>query len=88
MNRSDLLDLAKELTTQKRDEDYGHPGANFLRTARLWSAYTGFDISPEMVAAMMVLAKVSRLRHDPTKADGWVDIAGYSACGAEVCGAK
>lgn len=88
MKREALLTLATELTNGKRDEQYGTPGANMLRTARLWSAYTGYDITPEMVAAMMVLVKISRLRHDPSKADSWVDVAGYAACGAEVCGAE
>lgn len=88
MNREDLLKKAMSLTTGKRDVDYGSPGANFLRTAKLWSAYTGHDISPHEVAVMMVLLKISRIRHDETKADNFIDGAGYMAIAAEVCGAK
>lgn len=88
MKREELLNRAIDLTTRKRDSEYGTPGANFLRTARLWSAYTGYNITPHMVAAMMCLAKISRIRHDPSNADSWIDLAGYAACGSEVCGAK
>lgn len=84
MNRTDLLNEAIELTTQKRDADYGSPGANFLRTARLWSAYLGYEIKHHDVAALMILAKIARIRHRADKADSWVDVAGYAACGAEV----
>jgi hypothetical protein len=35
------------------------------------------------IAAMMNLLKMSRLTWSPQKQDHWVDIAGYSACGAE-----
>lgn len=85
MNREDLLNKAIELTNGKRDADYGSPGSNFLRIAKLWRAYTGHDISPEDVAVMMCLVKISRIRHDASKGDNWIDLAGYAACGAEVC---
>lgn len=88
MNRVDLLETAIEITSKKHDEDYGTPNANFLRTARLWSAYIGYDIKPEDVAAMMVLMKVSRARSNPRKTRNWAGMAGYAGCGAEVCASK
>ena len=82
--RAEVLDMAKELITGDRNQDYGDPMSNFYDIARLWSQYLGTVLSVADVAAMMVLLKVARLKRDQTKLDSWVDIAGYAACGAEV----
>lgn len=84
MNRKDLLEEAIRLTTQKRDEEYGTPNANFARTAKFWSAWKGIDFDAVDVAVFMTLVKISRLRHDPTNADSWTDGAAYLGCGGEV----
>lgn len=51
--------------------------------AELWGAYLGADLTPADAAAMMVLLKVGRLAHDPTKRDTHLDIMGYAALGLE-----
>lgn len=49
----------------------------------MWSAYLGRPIAPHDVAAMMALLKVSRIAWSPNRADHWLDLAGYAACGFE-----
>ena len=44
------------------------------------------DILPEDVAAMMVLFKMARVATGQSKADNWIDAAGYAACGGEIGG--
>jgi hypothetical protein len=63
------------VSTTKRDS-YGHPKENFVHTAKLWSAYKGIDFAPHDVAVLMMLLKLSRLRHKVTR-DSVVDILGY-----------
>ena len=74
---------ADELTHGQRQKDYGHAADNFLKTARLWTAYLEnrelllrklewFDIP-----RMMILFKVDRQTNRP-KRDNLVDAAGYA----------
>ena len=63
---------------KQRAELYGDPGPNFERTAALWSAYLGHDISPHDVAMCMVLIKVSRCKAGDN-ADNYLDIQGYAS---------
>lgn len=44
------------------------------------------DIGPEDVAAMMCLFKLARIATGHGKADNWIDLAGYAACGGELEG--
>ena len=44
-------------------------------------------IGPEDVAAMMCLFKIARIATGHGKADNWIDLAGYAACGGELEGA-
>lgn len=84
MTRAECLDLARLCVLQDRQNLYGPPEDGFGATAKMWSAYTGTAIAPCDVAAMMVLLKVARLAANPQHADSWIDICGYSACGAEL----
>lgn len=43
-------------------------------------------ILPTDVAAMMGLFKIARIATGHRKADNWVDLAGYAACGGELEG--
>lgn len=45
-------------------------------------------ILPRDVAAMMRLVKEARLAESPTHRDSYVDLVGYSLCGAEAAGLK
>ena len=40
-------------------------------------------IDAKDVAMMMVLLKIARIAAGGGKADSWIDLAGYAACGAE-----
>ena len=99
MNRSDILDTAKGYVCADRNSQYGEPEDSFRQIACLWTNYmdgvlkidrnnpngaiwNGF--MPSDVAAMMALMKIARISNNPTKADSWIDAAGYLACGGEV----
>jgi len=88
MNRSELLETAKNIVNGARQKNYGSPENCFQIIADFWNIYLinkkSCGISPKDVAAMMVLMKVSRLCNDITHEDSWVDIAGYAANGVEV----
>lgn len=93
MKRAGILDAAKACVCGQREEDYGTPEDNFGLIADLWSVYmrkkcaAAVCILPEDVAAMMALLKIARIATGSAKADSWVDLAGYAACGGEI-GAK
>nr|DAJ43841.1 MAG TPA: Myofilin [Caudoviricetes sp.] len=92
MNREMCLDEAKKCVCTDRNQQYGEPEQNFAVIAQLWQTYlraaTGADdieIFPSDVAMMMVLFKAGRRATAVTeKADTYVDIAGYAACGCEL----
>lgn len=71
-----ILTEAHELVHGNRGEDYGHPYRDFSRTAKIWSAILGIDVTPEQVALCMIGVKISRECNKP-KRDNRVDIAGY-----------
>lgn len=73
-----VLEEANSLVHGDRQEAYGHPFHDFSRTAQLWSAILGQDVSPEQVALCMVAVKISRLCNS-YKRDSIVDMAGYAA---------
>ena len=82
--RETVLTMALEVVTKDRNTSYGTPEQNFGQVAELWAAYKEVPFSPHDVAVMQILLKVARTKASPTKLDHWIDIAGYSACGAEV----
>ena len=72
-----ILTAADSLVNGKRQSDYGHPLEDFTRTAKIWTAILGVEITPEQVGLCMIGVKLSRQVHCP-KADNLVDIAGYA----------
>lgn len=84
-SRKDILDSALKCVNGDRDQQYGKPENSFETIAQLWSVYLRRMMSPEDVAAMMILMKCARISSGVYKEDNWVDIAGYAACGGE-CG--
>lgn len=96
--RKSILEAAERCVCGDRDEQYGSPEASFKAIADLWGSYLwnkndlghkGLGknfISPEDVAAMMVLFKMARVATGQRKADNWIDAAGYAACGGEIEG--
>ena len=71
-----LAEKAIDLVYGQRGKDYGHPYDDYTRTAALWSALIGHEITAEQAALMMVLVKLSREMNRP-KDDNIVDAHGY-----------
>lgn len=98
MNRTEILETAKRCVCGDREQDYGSPENNFRTIASMWNSYlygAGLienhtknwkGIMPKDVAAMLALLKVARIASGHAKADNWVDLAGYAACGGEIEG--
>lgn len=90
MTRPEILDTAKKCVCGDREQDYGSPESNFQTIADLWAAYlqgcgvTIDFLEPHDVAAMLALLKIARIASGHAKADNWVDLAGYAACGGEI----
>lgn len=103
MTREEILAAAKQCVCGDREQDYGSPEKSFNMIADLWGPYlmekcvtakpeTGgvkviINLRPEDVGAMMCLFKIARIATGHGKADNWVDLAGYAACGGELEGA-
>lgn len=93
MTREQFLDGAKKCVCTDREEQYGTPEDNFSLIAELWDSYLKsvlnlheYDslVDSVDVAIMMALLKVARIATGKPKADNWVDLIGYAACGAEI----
>ena len=89
MRRDEILNEAKTCVCGNREQDYGNLENNFETIASLWTYYLGaredvLPIQPHDVAAMMILLKIARIASGHAKADNWIDIAGYAACGGEL----
>ena len=76
MKQESILDEAKRIVHGERGENYGHPFEDFSRTARIWSAVLGIEVTPEQVALCMIGLKISREVNRPLR-DNIVDGAGY-----------
>lgn len=91
LTRADILHAAEKCVCGQRETDYGTPEDNFKAIAELWEVYLnkactrGVNVCVEAkdVAVMMALLKIARIAAGGGKADSWIDLAGYAACGAE-----
>ena len=91
LTRADILHAAEKCVCGQREQDYGTPEDNFKAIAELWEAYlnkactrdVNVRVEAKDVAAMMALLKIARIAAGGGKADSWIDLAGYAACGAE-----
>lgn len=98
MKRKEVLEQALKCVCGDREQDYGSPENNFACIANLWSSYLanriqtavnagkGWIITPADAAAMLALLKIARIASGHAKADNWIDLAGYAACGGELEG--
>ena len=84
MTRTEILEAANKCVCGDREHDYGSPESNFGRIAEFWSDYLGYPILDKDVAAMLALLKIARIASGHEKADNWIDLAGYAACGGEL----
>lgn len=92
LTRADILHAAEKCVCGQREQDYGTPEDNFKAIAELWSVYLdrisvgkhgNLVVDEKDVAVMMALLKIARIARGGGKADNWIDLAGYAACGAE-----
>ena|ERR1039458_4045242 len=86
--RGKVLTEARGLITGDRNNQYGPPTQDFLRTAEILNAIGyrrpgGGNLQPHDVAVIQIALKLSRVTWTPDKRDSWVDIAGYAGCGYE-----
>ena len=91
MTREEVLQAAAKCVNGDRQEDHGSPENNFGMVAVFWNAYlqsymcpNSIGIDSKDVAAMLGLLKIARIATGHGKADNWVDLAGYAACGGEL----
>ena len=84
MNRTDILDAARQAVTVDRAATHGQLEDSFGLVAASWSAHLGTPVSRSDVAVMMIQLKLARIKTSPEHADHWMDVAGYAACGGEV----
>jgi len=82
--RANILDTAKSCVCGDREQDYGTPEQNFSVIAKLWTAYKGVELTAIDVAVFLSLVKIGRISSGHGKADNWIDLAGYAACGGEI----
>jgi len=69
--KESILFEAHNLVHGVRGEDYGHPYHDFGRTAKIWSAILGVDVTPEQVALCMIGVKISRECNRPSEITEW-----------------
>ncbi len=93
MNRSEILDEAKRLTTGDRQAEYGEPWRVYGVVAQMMEAYLNgrrragdaeICITAEDVLNIMALVKIGRIATGVPKADSYIDGAGYMALAGEV----
>ena len=92
ITREYILREAARIVCGDRNEQYGEPEDSFRAIAEFWETYVRercvskgatVCIQEADVAMMMVLLKVARTIGG-TKADTYIDIAGYAACAGEI----
>lgn len=97
MTRKEILEAAEKCVCGDREQDYGSPERSFGVIGQFWETYLQekclepmcggppeVQILPEDVAAMMSLFKIARIATGHGKADNWIDLVGYGACGGEL----
>ena len=92
ITREYILREAARIVCGDRNAQYGEPEDSFRAIAEFWETYVREEcvstgavvcIQEADVAMMMVLLKVARAIYG-TKADTYIDIAGYAACAGEI----
>lgn len=74
-----ILEEAARLVDGDRQAAYGHPLDDYTRTAKIWGAILGTEVTPEKALLCMIGVKISREAHKP-KRDNRVDGCGYWRC--------
>jgi hypothetical protein len=86
MEAVDILAEASCLLTDTRMETYGSFWENHRRIGVMWGELLQLEepITPEMVAVMMALVKISRIANDSTHTDNYVDAIAYLSGAGEL----
>lgn len=77
MNKQDIIKNALKLASKDRQADYGDAYLNHCRIAVLWSVILETEVTPQQVALCMAQVKMSRLVHDDTHIDSYIDAVAY-----------
>ena len=72
-----VLQEAEILVRGARGNNYGHPYHDFSRTAKMWTAILGTEVTPQTVGMCMIALKLSR-EVNKHKRDNLVDVGGYA----------
>ena len=74
-----ILEEALKLTTQDRQNVYGHPADNFKIITTMAAPILESDIDPRLKHCLyMIVVKIARLLKTPEHKDSVIDIAGYA----------
>jgi len=84
LKRDEILSTASEYVTKDRAASHGNMEDNFTTIAKLWSVYTGSEITAIDVGVMMNLLKCARIKSNASHIDNYIDGAGYMACAGEI----
>lgn len=84
MNRTEILDAARQAVTVDRAATHGNAADGFGLIAAYWSAHLDATVTATDVATMMVLLKCARAKANPEHMDNYVDMAGYAALAGEM----
>jgi len=90
MNKEEILTKATELVSKSRQDSHGDTFKNHEQIADFWNTYLDdklkpvASITPDEVAMMMGLVKVSRSKVGKPNVDDYVDGAAYMAIAGEL----
>lgn len=79
-----ITEEAHRLVSGDRGQAYGPPDVDYGRTAAIFNAMTGRDLTAYEGVQFMVAVKLSRMAVSPERRDHYVDAAGYVQCLWEV----
>ena len=80
MEKEDVCDVAKRLTSYDRQLDYGSPIEDFTKQAKMWSVILNTNVTPQQIAMCMITVKLCRLTNSPRHRDSAIDVVGYARC--------
>lgn len=80
IDKEDVCDIAKRLTSYDRQLDYGSPIEDFTKQAKMWSVILGVGVTPQQIAMCMITVKLCRLTNSPRHRDSAIDVVGYARC--------
>ena len=69
-----------DLVHGDRGAKYDHPHVDYTRTADIFRAMTGVELTVEQAVQFMIAVKLSRFQASPDVEDHLVDLCGYVEC--------